>query len=178
MAQLRVLTCPQSKKALWQELSFQDTVSTEVVASILDHVVVCEGSTKQRIDLELYLRLGQTASVAFSRGEICILEHIFFTMCATRRRLCSMSTLRASRSPAAKRSKYAFSSAAESGRGNEPGLPARRRRKQAVAQKPNGGGKHTSTPPSPYVGAGSPYAYALRRRPLLSFPIISCAYGE
>ena len=55
------------EKALWQELSFQDTISTEVVASILDHVVVCEGSTKQRIDLELYLRLGQTASVAFSR---------------------------------------------------------------------------------------------------------------
>ena len=55
------------EKALWQELSFQDTISTEVVASILDHVVVCEGSTKQRIDLELYLRLGQTASVTFSR---------------------------------------------------------------------------------------------------------------
>lgn len=55
------------EQALWQELSFQDTISTEVVASILDHVVVCEGSTKQRIDLELYLRLGQTASVTFSR---------------------------------------------------------------------------------------------------------------
>ena len=55
------------EKALWQELSFQDTVSTEVVAAILDHVVVCEGSTKQKIDLELYLRLGQTASVTFSR---------------------------------------------------------------------------------------------------------------
>ena len=55
------------EKALWQELSFQDTISTEVVASILDHVVVCEGSTKQRIDLELYLWLGQTASVTFSR---------------------------------------------------------------------------------------------------------------
>lgn len=55
------------EKALWQELSFRDTVSTEVVAAILDHVVVCEGGTKQRIDLELYLRLGQTASVTFSR---------------------------------------------------------------------------------------------------------------
>ena len=28
------------EQALWQELSFQDTISTEVVASILDHVVV------------------------------------------------------------------------------------------------------------------------------------------
>ena len=58
------------EKALWQELSFQDTVSTEVVASILDHVVVCEGSTKQKIDLELYLRLGRTASVTFSRERL------------------------------------------------------------------------------------------------------------
>jgi len=46
-----------------------------------------------------------------------------------------MSTLRASRSPAAKRSKYAFSSAAESGRGNEPGLPARRREKNGLLHK-------------------------------------------
>ena len=37
--------------------------------------------------------------------------------------------------------------------------------KQAVAQKPNGSGKHIhQLLPSPYVGAGSPYAYALRRR--------------
>ncbi len=91
-----------------------------------------------------------------------------------------MSTLRASRSPAAKRSKYAFSSAAESGRGNEPGIAGKAQgEKQAVAQKPNGSGKHIhQLLPSPYVRAGSPYAYALRRRPLLSFPIISCAYGE
>ena len=58
------------EKALWQELSFQDTISTEVVAAILDHVVVCEGSTKQKIDLELYLRLGRTASVTFSRERL------------------------------------------------------------------------------------------------------------
>lgn len=51
--------------------------------------------------------------------------------------------------------------------------------KQAVAQKSNGSGKHIhQLLPSPYVGAGSPYAYALRRRPPLSFPITSCAYGE
>ena len=55
------------EKALWQELAFKDTISTEVVAAILDHVIVCEGSTNQQINLELYLRLGQTASVTFSR---------------------------------------------------------------------------------------------------------------
>ena len=69
------------EKALWQELSFQDTVSTEVVASILDHVVVCEGSTKQKIDLELYLRLGQTASVAFSRERFAF-WNTSFSRCA------------------------------------------------------------------------------------------------
>lgn len=69
------------EKALWQELSFQDTVSTEVVASILDHVVVCEGSTKQRIDLELYLRLGQTASVTFSRERFAF-WNTSFSRCA------------------------------------------------------------------------------------------------
>ena len=65
------------EKALWQELSFQDTISTEVVAAILDHVVVCEGSTKQKIDLELYLRLGQTASVTFSRERFAFWNTFF-----------------------------------------------------------------------------------------------------
>ena len=69
------------EKALWQELSFQDTISTEVVAAILDHVVVCEGSTKQRIDLELYLRLGQTASVTFSRERFAF-WNTSFSRCA------------------------------------------------------------------------------------------------
>lgn len=69
------------EKALWQEISFQDTISTEVVAAILDHVVVCEGSTKQRIDLELYLRLGQTASVTFSRERFAF-WNTSFSRCA------------------------------------------------------------------------------------------------
>ena len=69
------------EKALWQELSFQDTISTEVVAAILDHVVVCEGSTKQKIDLELYLRLGQTASVTFSRERFAF-WNTSFSRCA------------------------------------------------------------------------------------------------
>lgn len=56
------------EKALWKELCFEENISTEVVASILDHVVVCEGSNKEKIHLELYLRLGQTASVTFQRN--------------------------------------------------------------------------------------------------------------
>ncbi len=69
------------EKALWRELSFQDTISTEVVAAILDHVVVCEGSTKQRIDLELYLRLGQTASVTFHERDLHFGTHLLHNMC-------------------------------------------------------------------------------------------------
>lgn len=56
------------EKALWKELRFEEAISTEVVASILDHVVVCEGSNQEKIHLELYLRLGQSASVTFQRG--------------------------------------------------------------------------------------------------------------
>ena len=56
------------EKALWEELRFTDEISTEVVSTILDHVVVCEGSDDKQIHLEIYLRLGQTASVNFSRS--------------------------------------------------------------------------------------------------------------
>lgn len=83
------------EKALWQELSFQDTISTEVVAAILDHVVVCEGSTKQRINLELYLRLGQTASVTFSRERFAFWNTSFLT-CGSKAQgafLCPISSL-------------------------------------------------------------------------------------
>ena len=65
------------EKALWQELAFKDTISTEVVAAILDHVIVCEGSTNQQINLELYLRLGQTASVTFSRKRLAFWDTSF-----------------------------------------------------------------------------------------------------
>ncbi len=46
------------KKALEEELCFANGISAEVVSPILDHVVVCEGSTDQKILLEIYLRLG------------------------------------------------------------------------------------------------------------------------
>ena len=41
-----------------------------MVATILDHAVVCEDSDDQHIHLELYLRLGQTASAYYERGKL------------------------------------------------------------------------------------------------------------
>ena len=56
------------EKALWEELQFEESVHSEVVASILERVVVCEGSNDKEIHLEIYLRLGQTVSGDFLRG--------------------------------------------------------------------------------------------------------------
>ena len=58
---------------------------------------------------------------------IGILDYIFLIICATRRRLCSTSRLRASRSPAAHRSRHSRSFSGGRGLGNEPAEPDRRR---------------------------------------------------
>ena len=56
------------EKALWEELRFEDRVHSEVVGTILDRVVVCEGSGEKEMHLEIDLRLGQTVSANFLRG--------------------------------------------------------------------------------------------------------------
>ena len=56
------------EKALWEELDFTNGIQSEVVATILDHIVVLEQSDDQQIYLEIYLRLGQQASAHFQRG--------------------------------------------------------------------------------------------------------------
>ena len=66
-ANLKVL-----EKALWEELDFTNGVHAEVVATILDHIVVLEQSNDQQIYLEVYLRLGQQASVHFQRGGLVL----------------------------------------------------------------------------------------------------------
>lgn len=45
--------------ALQEELNFTNGIQAEVVCPILDHVVVCEGSTNEKIQLEIYLRIGK-----------------------------------------------------------------------------------------------------------------------
>lgn len=60
------------EKALWEELDFTNGIHSEVVATILDHIVVLEQSNDKQIHLEIYLRLGQQASVHFQRGELVV----------------------------------------------------------------------------------------------------------
>ena len=60
------------EKALREELDFTNGVHSEVVATILDHIVVLEQSNDQQIYLEVYLRLGQQASVHFQRGGLVL----------------------------------------------------------------------------------------------------------
>ena len=60
------------EKALWEELDFTNGIHSEVVATILDHIVVLEQSNDKQIHLEIYLRLGQRASVHFQRGELVL----------------------------------------------------------------------------------------------------------
>ena len=56
---------------------------------------------------------------------IGILDYIFLIMCATRRRLCSTSWFRASKSPSAHCRRYSRSCWAVSGLGNDPAPPDR-----------------------------------------------------
>ena len=58
------------EKALWSDLNCKEPIQSEVVATILDHAVVCEDSDDKQIHLELYLRLGQTASAYYERGKL------------------------------------------------------------------------------------------------------------
>lgn len=58
------------EKALWADLNCKEPIQSEVVATILDHAVVCEDSDDKQIHLELYLRLGQTASAYYERGKL------------------------------------------------------------------------------------------------------------
>ena len=58
------------ENALWADLNCKEPIQSEVVATILDHVVVCEDSDDKCIHLELYLRLGQTASAYYTRDRL------------------------------------------------------------------------------------------------------------
>ncbi len=66
----RVVDPTLLEKALWEELNFINGINSEVVSTILDHVIVREESTDKQIYLEIYLRLGQNTSVNFSRDAL------------------------------------------------------------------------------------------------------------
>ena len=65
------------EKALWADLNCAASIQSETVATILDRAVVCADSDDKHIHLELYLRLGQTASVYYERD-----KSAFQTVCS------------------------------------------------------------------------------------------------
>lgn len=56
------------KTALEEELSFQNGINSALVTTILDHIVVKKGSTKEEVHLDIYLKFGDPYGVVFDRG--------------------------------------------------------------------------------------------------------------
>lgn len=57
----------QIRTALEQELSFANGINSELVTTILDHIVVKKGSTKEELHLDIYLKFGDPYGVVFDR---------------------------------------------------------------------------------------------------------------
>lgn len=58
------------RRELEKELSFTDGINTELVAAILDRVIVKKESTKEEIHLEIILKLGQKFEVIYSHQSL------------------------------------------------------------------------------------------------------------
>lgn len=57
----------QIRAALEQELSFGNGINSALVTTILDHIVVKKGSTKEEVHLDIYLKFGDPCGVVFQR---------------------------------------------------------------------------------------------------------------
>ena len=55
------------KTALEKELSFESGVDSKLVTTILDHIVVRKGSTKEEVHLDIHLKFGDPYGVVFQR---------------------------------------------------------------------------------------------------------------
>lgn len=55
------------KDALKEELSFKNGINSALVTTILDHIVVKKGSTKEKIFLDIHLKFGDPYGVVFDR---------------------------------------------------------------------------------------------------------------
>ena len=55
------------RSVLEQELTFQNGVNSALVATIVDHVVVKKGSTKEKIHLDIHLKFGGPWEAVFER---------------------------------------------------------------------------------------------------------------
>ena len=56
------------KATLEDDLSFQNGIRSELVSTILDHIVVKKGSTKEEFHLDIYLKFGDPCGVIFDRA--------------------------------------------------------------------------------------------------------------
>ena len=66
-SQISVEQLGKIKAALEAELSFQNGVNSALVATILDHIVVKKGSTREEVHLDIYLKFGDPYGVVFGR---------------------------------------------------------------------------------------------------------------
>ena len=66
-SQISVEQLEKIKAALEAELSFQNGVNSALVTTILDHIVVKKGSTKEKVGLDIYLKFGDPYGVVFDR---------------------------------------------------------------------------------------------------------------
>lgn len=55
------------KDALQEELSFENGINSALVTTILDHIVVKKGSTKEKLLLDIHLKFGDPYGVVFDR---------------------------------------------------------------------------------------------------------------
>lgn len=60
------------KTALEQELSFENGINSELVTTILDHIVVKKGSTKKEVHLGIHLKFGDPYEVVFDREKMSV----------------------------------------------------------------------------------------------------------
>ena len=54
------------RSALERKLSFKNGVDAALVTTILDHIVVKKGSTREHVELEIFLKFGDPQRVIFS----------------------------------------------------------------------------------------------------------------
>ena len=57
------------KAALEKELSFESDINSRLVTSILDHIVVKKGSTREEVHLDVHLKFGDPYGVVFHRSD-------------------------------------------------------------------------------------------------------------
>ena len=60
------------KTALEQELSFENGINSELVTTILDHIVVKKGSTKKEVHLDIHLKFGDPYAVVLDREKMSV----------------------------------------------------------------------------------------------------------